>query len=171
MLRSERLPPIRPLRSALALAALLGARALGAQAEVTTQTPARAAPGGSVVATLAAGARLTRVGTQGAAVRVRLEGWVVSARLGARRDSFPASVNGSIELRLRTAPSAQSTMIAEFLPGAGLTVIERQGPWSRVRREVWVNANALRSRATESTGARSGDPRPATATGAAAEMP
>src|SRR5581483_6953444 len=70
-------------------------------------------------------------------------GWVDAARLGAARDSFPASVSGRITLRVRARPASNGDVVATLQPGTGVHVVSRQGTWARVRRALWIPSSAL----------------------------
>ena len=88
--------------------ALLGAApaALAAQTPLPVAADVRGRPGGPVVALLSPGVRVTSGAVSGTETAVTFEGWVDASRLGAKRDSFPASVGGRLTLRVREKPSA-----------------------------------------------------------------
>ena len=116
---------------------------LAAQVAVTHRAPARSAPGGTVIGTVSAGAKVTSREVKGDAARIVIEGWVDASRVGGKRDSFPASVGGKIPLHVRATPSLKGTILAELRPGVGLTTIGKQGTWTHMRRSVWIASNAL----------------------------
>ena len=70
---------------------------LAAQVAVTHRAPARSAPGGTVIGTVSAGAKVTSREVKGDAARIVIEGWVDASRVGGKRDSFPASVGGALQ--------------------------------------------------------------------------
>lgn len=130
---------MRPLRSLLIVALVAPLFApLGAQGRITRDAGVRAAPEGSVIATVEAGTSWRTNGTRGGYTRATLEGWVDASRIGARRDSFPASIGGSGTLRLRAEPSLNGRILGVFEAGAGIRVLERRGDWARVRRDGWI---------------------------------
>jgi SH3-like domain-containing protein len=132
--------------STIALALVLAARSAGAQTELSVTADVRARPGGPLVASLMPGMRLTIGNASGGETQVTFEGWVDANRLGARRDSFPASVSGRLTLRLRSTPSQRGTVIGVLQPGAGVHTGERQGTWVRVRRTAWVASSVIGGR-------------------------
>lgn len=111
---------------------------LGAQGRITRDAGVRAVPDGSVIATVQAGTTWRTNGTRAGYTRATLEGWVDASRIGARRDSFPASIGGSGTLRLRAEPSLSGRILGVFEAGAGVRVLERRGDWARVRRDGWI---------------------------------
>lgn len=58
--------------------------------------------------------------------------------MGARRDTFPATISGAGTLRLRAEPSLNGRILGVFEAGAGIRVLERKDDWARVRRDGWV---------------------------------
>ncbi len=116
---------------------------LAAQVAVMHRAPARSAPGGTVIGTVSAGAKVTSRDVKGDAARIVIEGWVDASRVGGKRDSFPASVGGKIPLHVRATPSLKGTILAELRPGVGLTTIGKQGTWTHMRRSVWIASSAL----------------------------
>jgi hypothetical protein len=140
---------MRLVCSTLALAsltlalALAPARPVAAQTPVATTADARSTPGGAVVGSLRAGAKVTVGERKGADVLVSVEGWVDASLLGAKRDTFPASISGKSPVRVRTTPSLQGAILAELNPGTGVKTLAKQGTWTRVRRGVWLPSSAL----------------------------
>ncbi len=144
---SFRHAPLPAMRLVLVLTVLLVAALPavgGTQSSVTVAADARARPGGPIVASLNSGARITPGAAEGNETAVTVEGWVDASRLGARRDSFPASVSGRLTLRVRAQPAQNGTIIAVLQPGTGVHTLGRQGTWMRVRRKVWIPTAALR---------------------------
>jgi len=153
---------MRPLRSLLILALVAPLFApLGAQGRITRDAGVRAAPDGSVIATVEAGTSWRTNGTRGGYTRATLEGWVDASRVGARRDSFPASIGGSGTLRLRAEPSLSGRILGVFEAGAGIRVLERRGDWARVRRDGWILTSFIG--AAEAAARTPPAPRPAAA--------
>lgn len=135
---------MRLVRSALAFALLhAAAGVISAQVPLASGALARTVPGGITVATISAGAKVTAGAKKGADTHIVMEGWVDASRVGGKRDSFPASVNGKRALRLRAAPNAKGLVLAELHAGAGIRVLETKGDWSRVRRGFWIPSAAL----------------------------
>lgn len=135
---------MRFARSALAIVtAAWFAAPLAAQIPLTTPAEARRAPGGTIVATLEPGTKVTPGQTQGPDVFVVFDGWVDATRIAARRDTQPAFVNGRPNLRLRATPSLKGAILGEFVAGAGVTILAQNGKWTHVRRSAWVPLSAL----------------------------
>ncbi len=150
--------PISTLLAGLAVCAPVQARA---QVQLAVTADVFARPGGPVVAALMPGARIVAGSTSGTHTQVTFEGWVDASRLGARRDSFPASVSGRLTLRIRSGASANAAIVAVLQPGAGVHPLGKQGTWTRVRRTAWIPSSAL-----QRTSAARGEP-PAAPGGAA----
>ena len=170
------------LALSLSFAATAAPRLTPLRAQVTLNLAAdvRGRPGGSVVALLSPGAKLVTGAATGTETLVTFEGWVDASRLGAKRDSFPASVSGRLTLRLRAQPSSKGAIIAVLQPGTGLHTIAREGTWARVRRSAWIaNAAIQRSvaastaRGAQATTQKAAAPPPVVASGpeAAAQVP
>lgn len=137
-----------------------------AQDRLGVTADVRSRPGGPVVAALMPGARIVTGSTSGANTQVTFEGWVDGSRLGARRDSFPASVSGRLTLRVRSSGSPNAPIVAVLQPGAGVHVVSRQGTWTRVRRTAWIAASAL-----QRTAAAASQPPASTVQASAAAAP
>lgn len=114
-----------------------------AQGRLARTADARALPGGNVIATLESRTSWRQGPSERGHVRVTIDGWLESARIGGRRDTFPQSVGGRGTARLRADPQLNGRVIGVFAPGAGVRVVERRGAWTRVRREAWVNRVAF----------------------------
>ena len=126
------------------IAGLLGlAPNAAAQVQLALTADVAARPGGPVVAALMPGARIVTGSTSGASTQATFEGWVDASRLGARRDSFPASVSGRLTLRVRSGASPNAAVVAVLQPGAGVHTLGSQGTWMRVRRTAWIASSAL----------------------------
>ena len=137
------LPAMR-LALALLLVVLIAlAPAASAQDQLGVTADVRSRPGGPVVAALMPGARIVTGAANGSNTQVTFEGWVDGSRLGAQRDSFPASVSGRLTLRVRAAASPNAPVVAVLQPGAGVHIVSRQGTWTRVRRTAWIAGSAL----------------------------
>lgn len=151
----------------LALAAALPLAAQ--QGRVTAATEVRAAPGGSVVAQLASGTTWPTGATRDGFTSVVITAWVDASRFGAARDSFPVTIGGSQNLRIRETPSLQGRILGSFRAGAGLRILERQDTWARVRREVWVPSSAIAVTAASSGATISPNTRPSSPSAARTE--
>lgn len=164
--RHAPLPAMR-LVSVLTFALVAALPAAGAaQTSLAVAADARARPGGAIVASLNPGARVTPGAAQGSETAVTIEGWVDASRLGARRDSFPASVSGRLTLRVRAQPTQNGTIIAVLQPGSGVHTLGRQGTWMRVRRTLWIpSASLRRSTATAPAATAPAPAAPAAASG------
>jgi hypothetical protein len=100
---------------------------------------------------------------------------VDASPLGGKRDSFPASVAGKANLRLRESPSLKAAILGELRPGTGLTTLGKQGTWTRVKRALWVPTSALggaaKGAAPKATVAASAAPAASTDSAVAAPAP
>jgi hypothetical protein len=152
---------MRHLRRHIFLALAAAAPLAAQQGRISAATDVRAAPGGSVVAQLAAGTTWTTGATREGYTSVVVTAWVDASRFGAARDSFPVTIGGTQNLRIRETPSLQGRILGSFRAGAGLRILERQDTWARVRREVWVPSAAI-SVAAASSGATTSPNQPAT---------
>ncbi len=134
----------------------------------------RIAPAGAVLARLAVGFALDKVGDQGRWVHVRRQGWVRRAALrpvadlgaatppapsasSARRSassSAQTDTNPPPTVDLTRIQTARSTMLFRAPDGAGdatlaanapLKVLGRTGEWTRVQLEGWVKTDDLQT--------------------------
>jgi hypothetical protein len=123
----------------------------------------RSAPGGALVAKLAEGFLLVRLGADNAWVRVKRDGWVqrsgliAVAEVAAQRSSDSASSGvtprpaPSDSASQGSQPARQTTVYrAPEGPAAGtlapetpLRVLSRTGEWARVQLEGWVKTSDL----------------------------
>ncbi len=141
---------MRPLFWLPAILLLAIALPLDAQSRVTRASDVRAAPDGNVVAEVRSGTTWEAGASRDGFTLITLEGWVDNSRFAGRADSFPQSIGGSSTLRLRSQPSLQGRILAEWRGGAGLHVLETRGSWSRVRRAAWIRSTSLaRARGSE----------------------
>jgi uncharacterized protein YgiM (DUF1202 family) len=113
------------------------------QGRISADTDVRSAPGGTVVAQLRAGTTWTTGATRAGFTSVTLTAWVDGSRFGAARDSFPVTIRGTVNLRIRETPSLQGRILGNFRGGAGVRVLEERDGWARIRREVWVPSSAI----------------------------
>ena len=120
------------------------------QVALIAAAEARNSPGGSVVASLLPGARVTRGSAAGSEIRVVIEGWVDESRLAGKTDTFPASVGGRQALRIRATPSTQGSILGELRPGAGVVTLGKKGTWMHVRRAAWIAASSLNAEDAQS---------------------
>lgn len=121
---------------------LLAARAALAQSTTQRETPLLASPTGNAVASIVRGAAVHTTAARGTMVSAQLEGWVSSALLVGRRDSFEVSVAKS-DVRLRAEPSPKAATVALLERGMGLHLVRRAGAWTHVRRTGWIARSAL----------------------------
>ncbi len=132
------------LRRHFLFAFLSAALPLGAQqARITTTSEVRSAPSGTVVAELNAGSSWASGATRDGFTSVVIEAWVEASRFAGGRDSFPVTIGGGGNLRIREQPSLQGRILGSFRAGAGMRILERRDNWARVRREVWVPTSAV----------------------------
>lgn len=143
------------------------------QGRITADTDVRAAPGGAVVAQLRTGTTWTTGATRNGFTSVTLTAWVDASRFGAARDSFPVTIRGTVNLRIRETPSLQGRILGSFRGGAGLRVLEERDGWARVRREVWVPTSAIAESAPSrpSNGSTTTPNRPTNSPSAPAPVP
>jgi hypothetical protein len=122
-------------------------RALPMLALVTAGLPAQAlksarsatallhAPGGRLLATIAPGTELRVVETRGEYSRVQLRGFIDTAFVRGRRDTFPNSVGGrGGTVRMRAEASRNARLVADLNVGMGLSSMKRSGGFAAVER-------------------------------------
>lgn len=126
-----------------ALSAALATTSAAQQGRITADTDVRSAPGGTVVAQLRAGTTWSTGATRSGFVSVTIDAWVDASRFGAGRDSFPITIGGQSNLRIREQPSLDGRILGSFRSGAGLTISQRRDTWARIKREVWVPSSAI----------------------------
>lgn len=137
--------PLRRLSFSL-LIFLLGAPSLRANAQqgrLSADTDVRSAPNGTVVAQLRAGTSWPTGATRNGFTSLTIEAWVDASRFGPGRDSFPITIGGSANLRIREQPSLDGRILGSFRAGAGMSIVQRRDTWARVKREVWVPSSAI----------------------------
>lgn len=156
---------MRLLRASLFV--LLASAPLEAQSRLTGAAEVRSSPEGNVVATLFTGTTWTTGTVRGGFTSLTLAGWVEASRLAGARDSFPASIGGSTNWRIRAEGSLNGRILGEFRAGAGFRILERRGNWARIEREVWAPSNLLARTAAATPPAAA----PATTTPAPAATP
>jgi hypothetical protein len=125
-----------------ALILTLIAAPVAAQSSVQLQQEARftKAPASQSLGTLLAGASITPGRTQGTAVEVGLDGWILSTSLVARRrDSFDVATSRRDNLRDRP----DGALTARVVPNVGFIKVETRGTWTRVRRTAWIDQKAV----------------------------
>jgi len=135
---------------------------------VARSTPFRKDPGGTLLATLSAGATVTPAKTQGDWTAATLEGWVYSPSTGATsREGFDIAITAANGENLRAAPNG--TVIARLENGALFNRVGTQGRWTRVRRSGWVSAKSLGGAGAPAQGRTAGTPRDTTPAGTASD--
>jgi len=122
---------------------LCAALPVGAQVRLARTTDLLTAPDGRAVGSLQSGTSWRAGPKRAGATQVTLEGWIESARVGARRDSFPQTVAAGATVRVRATGAAGGRVVGVLVGGAGIRVLERRGAWSRVRRTGWVRDAAI----------------------------
>lgn len=131
-------------RSAILLSALCLAAPLAAQtAQVARPTDLLIAPDGRSIGSVQGGVSLRQGQRRAGATTLTLEGWVESAKIAGRRDSFPQSIAPGGTVRVRAGAAGNARVIGALVGGAGVRVLERRGAWSRIRRTGWVPVSAL----------------------------
>jgi hypothetical protein len=76
---------------------------------------------------------------------VTIEGWVVSTRLGTRRDTLDRTVTGSGTVVMRAQDGPRQAVIATLETGTLLKRVSERNGWTRVRRTGWVRSAELSS--------------------------
>ena len=119
----------------------------GAQAAVMASANSLyAEPGERAIATLRAGARVTRGAVRGAWVAVTVDGFLdtgvvrAAARAGV---PFPVIVKAPRGAVLRSSGSPSADAIATLQTGMGVAELSRRGGWIRVSRSGWVPTSAF----------------------------
>ncbi len=116
---------------------------LEAQSRLSAAAEVRSSPEGNVVATLFSGTTWATGPTRGGFTSLTLTGWVEASRLAGARDSFPASIGGNTNWRIRAEGSLEGRILGEFRAGAGFRILERRGNWARIERTVWAPSNLV----------------------------
>lgn len=125
-----------------ALALATGPAVLAAQARVNQSASFRKEPGGTVLATLNAGATVTAGKVQGDWTAVTIDGWVYTPSTGASaRDGFEVAITAPNGENLRVGPDG--TILGRLVNGALLDKVGTQGRWTHVRRSGWMSSKAL----------------------------
>lgn len=131
-------------RSAILLSVLCLAAPLAAQtAQVARPTDLLVAPGGRAIGSVQGGVALRQGVRRSGATTVTLEGWIESAKVAGRRDSFPQSIAAGATVRVRAGAAGNARVVGALVGGAGIRVLERRGTWSRIRRTGWVPTSVL----------------------------
>jgi hypothetical protein len=138
---------MRLLRRHFVLALLLAspsASTLAAQqGRIAADVDASSSPGGGVVASLRGGTTWPTGATRNGFTSVTIEAWIDASRFAGPRDSFPVTIGGTANLRIRQQPSLQGAILGSFRAGAGIRILERRDTWARIRREVWVPSGSI----------------------------
>jgi SH3-like domain-containing protein len=133
---------VSPTFAAL-LAFGVSAQHAGAQSVTTRDVELLAAPGSRPIATVRKGASVATASSRSGYVQSTVDGWIAAPLLGAARDSFPRTVKGGGDVRLRSDPDAKSGIVAQLRGGMGLFEVERRGAWVHVRRSGWISSKAI----------------------------
>lgn len=143
------------LRFGLTASLLISSVASAQTQSVTTSTPLLLAPGGRALATIASGASVEVRERKGDLVRVSLRGFVDTAFLGPRKDSFPVGVKGTGTVRMRASSSRTAAVLADLNAGMGLSRLGAENGFARVQRVGWIAASALGGERKVAAAARS----------------
>jgi len=109
---------------------------------VAQNTAFRKDPGGTVLATLQAGATVKTGAAQGDWTAVTLEGWVFTQSTGVTsRGGFDLVITSDNGENLRSGPNGG--ILARLQKGALLNKVGTQGGWTQVTRAGWVSTKAL----------------------------
>lgn len=158
---------LRPFCSLILLSLL--ASPMPAQTTLPASAPLRAAPGGRVLVTLAAGTRVSTGAARDGSTEVTVEGFVDSSVVRSGRADFPLIVTRE-GARLREEGDASGRILASLPRGMGLSRVSRRGNWIRVRRTGWIATAHLRA-SPKPVAAMSGTPPRVTAPPARASEP
>lgn len=122
---------------------MLAGSSLVAQTQrVPAETRFAKTPGGQVLGSLTAGTSVTTGKTDGDAIEVTLDGWIITSSLDpTKRDGFDLLVTQRPTENLRDAPNGP--VIARLSVGVLLNKVETRGGWTRVRRTAWISRRAL----------------------------
>lgn len=122
---------------------MLAGSSLVAQTQrVPAETRFAKTPGGQVLGSLTAGTSVTTGKTDGDAIEVTLDGWIITSSLDpTKRDGFDLLVTQRPTENLRDAPNGP--VIARLSVGVLLNKVETRGGWTRVRRTAWIPRRAL----------------------------
>lgn len=134
---------MRLLRRHLAVALLLASPLAAQQGRLTADVDVSSSPGGGVVASLRSGTTWPTGATRNGFTSVTIEAWIDASRFAGPRDSFPVTIGGTANLRIRQQPSLQGAILGSFRAGAGVRILERRDTWARIRREVWVPSGSI----------------------------
>lgn len=135
------------LRALPVVVALLtsGAPPLAAQARARVTTDGSwfyQEAAGKRLARLARGAIVSTGTTQGDWMRVTLEGWIFGNSVGPTpRAGFDLTVTHAPEENLRSAPAG--ALVARLAEGFLLNRLDDQTPWIHVKRDGWMQRDAL----------------------------
>jgi uncharacterized protein YgiM (DUF1202 family) len=119
------------------------ATSVAAQSTTPAAVTLHGTPGGSAIAELPRGAPIKAGTTRSGWTQVTIEGWVVSTRLGTRRDTLDRTVNGSGNLVMRAADGPRQAVVATLETGTLLKRVQDRNGWTRVRRAGWVRSAEL----------------------------
>jgi hypothetical protein len=107
---------------------------------LTQDTPFLKDPGGTQLATLNAGTRVTPGRNSGGFVEVTLQGWIFTASTRPdAREGFDLSL--ATNENIRAEPDG--AVLARAVTGALFSRVARRGGWSQVRRRGWVQRALL----------------------------
>lgn len=123
---------------------VLAAAPLAAQTPLPADAPFYSAPSGVLLGTLKKGATARTGRTNGAGwTSVTVEGWILSSRMAARRDSLDRAITGRGSAQMRAGAAAGQSVVADMELGALLARVGERGGWTQVRRLVWVRSTSL----------------------------
>jgi Bacterial SH3 domain len=135
------------LLSAIALPAVLSA-----QATLTATSELRSAPDGRILAELRKGATVRPGAAKGAWTQITVEGYLYRELAGAKRDTFPISVEADGGALLRAEADRHARVVAQLEDGLGLQRVSRSGDWLLVRRSGWLPTKRLSRGSADSPG-------------------
>jgi hypothetical protein len=131
-------------RALLLLApAVLALAPLEAQTLLPADAPVHGAPNGPAIGLLKRGATVRTGSTAGGWTAVVIEGWLVSTRVSARRDTLDRTIVGTGSAPLRVADGMGQPLVGELEPGTVLKRLADRNGWTQVRRTGWVRTAAL----------------------------
>jgi hypothetical protein len=127
------------------------ATSVAAQSTTPSALSLHSTPGGSAIAELPRGAPIRTGTARNGWTQVTIEGWVVSTRLGTRRDTLDRTVTGSGTLVMRAQDGPRQAVVATLETGTLLKRVQERNGWTRVRRAGWARSADLAAGASRPT--------------------
>ena len=129
--------------NSLVLLCVLLASSAGAQTATATAAAVRVAPGGRLVATMRAGAKVKSGATKSGWTAVTIEGFLHKSIVTAKRDAI--TIHASSGAALRASAGASASIVAVIEDGMTVDKLSTNGDWFRVKRDGWVQTRDLKT--------------------------